>query len=237
MPARHFKADWHGADVGPRLHHLLTYPSTAMPPPLRTWRDLEHEACRADLLLAARAVFAARGYHEATVEEIAASAGAGKEAVCLHFPTGKAALLEAVLDDHLTALRRIVVRSFTEGEGAVRYRFWTLALAATTYFRRNPDLLRVQSCELPGLLADAEVGPVAARLTRLTDELVEVVAPVLDDEDVAFPSRIAAYHLLSTLFGYLATLGLRGPSLDDSAPPLEIADTLVALVFDGIAQR
>ena len=205
------------------------------PAPIPAWRLREQEARCADLLLAARAVFAERGYHEATVEEIAASADIGKGTVYLHFPAGKAALLEAVLDDHLAALRGIVVQTFTEGEGAVRYRFWTLALAAATYFRRNPDLLRVHARELPRLLADAEVGPVAERLARLTDELVDVVAPVLDGDGVALPSRVAAYHLLATLFGHLVALGLQAGPLDGGTPPPEIADTLVALVFDGIA--
>ncbi|MEP0548160.1 MAG: TetR/AcrR family transcriptional regulator [Rhodothermales bacterium] len=206
-----------------------------VPAPVPVWRHREQEARRASLLLAARAVFAERGYHEATVEEIAALADIGKGTVYLHFPEGKAGLLETVLDDHLAALRGIVVRTFTEGEGAVRYRFWTLALAAATYFRRNPDLLRVHVRELPRLLADAEVGPVAECLARLTDELVDVVAPVLQEDRLTLPSRVAAYHLLATLFGHLIALGLQTGPLDCGTPPAEIADTLVALVFDGIA--
>lgn len=207
------------------------------------WRLHEQEARRADLLAAARAVFGARGYHGATVEDIAAAADVGKGTVYLDFPGGKAALLEAVLDDHLRALRALVVQAFGCGDGAARYRFWTLALSAASYFRHHPDLLRVHAREVPRLLASGEGGEAAARLGRLTDELVGVVAPTLEAEGGvgAVPCTVAAHHLLATLFGHLTALGLQpatdAGALARGAAPVAVADTLTALVFDGIAAR
>ncbi|MDT0631934.1 TetR/AcrR family transcriptional regulator [Rubrivirga litoralis] len=211
-------------------------PDAAAPP---AWRVRERTARRADLLDAARAEFAAHGYAGATVEGIAARAEVGKGTVYLHFAGGKAGLLQAVLDDHLRALQALVVEAFTCSEGPARYRFWVLALSAASYFRRQPDLLRIHARELPRLLASGEGGEAAARLGRLTNELVGVVAPALGGGGV--PSAVAAHHLLATLFGHLTTLGLQpdteaGALALDADPPA-VADALTALVFDGIAVR
>lgn len=214
----------------------MSNPARSLP----AWRARERDVRRADLLEAARAEFAERGYHAATVEAIATRAEVGKGTVYLLFEDGKAGLLQAVLDDHLLNLRALVVQSFAQGDGPARYRFWTLALSAASYFRRRPDLLHIHAQELPRLLASGEGGEAAARLGRLTDELVAVVAPALGDAG-GVPSTVAAHHLLTTLFGHLTALGLQpdteaGALARDAAPP-EVADALTVLVFDGIAAR
>ncbi len=212
-----------------------------MPPPdpsTPAWRARERRARRADLLAAARAVFAERGYHAATVEEIASRAEIGKGTVYLQFPGGKGELLDAVLHDHLVSLRTIVMQCFVEGEGAARFRFWSLALAVASYFRDRPDLLVVHSLEVPRLLLDPEVGAVASRVEHLAGEFLDLVVPTLEAAGGtgALPTRLAAYHLLVTLFGALTALGLHPEARDlagDASPP-ELADALTTLAFDGI---
>lgn len=206
-------------------------------PAVPAWRRRERAARRDDLLAAACAEFAERGYHDATVEGIAARAGIGKGSVYLVFEGGKAELLDAILDDHLATLRSLVERTFAHGEGALRYRFWSLALAVTTYFRRRPDLLRIHTREVSRLLADGE-GSAAARLARLTDDLVAVVAPAFDAGGASLPAEVAAHHLLSTLFGHVLGLALQpdttAGALTADAAPVAVADTLTTLVFDGL---
>ena len=206
--------------------------------PVPSWRVRERRARHDALLDAARAVFAERGYHAATVEEIAARAEVGKGTVYLHFPEGKAALLDAVVGAHLDDLRALVFRSFGEGEGPVRYRFWTLALAVATYFQERPELLRFHALELPHLYFDPDAGPTAGRIDRLVGDLFDVVAPALEAAGGtgAIPTRLAAYHLLVTLLGALTALSL---TTDDAAcawglVPSELADALTALAFDGV---
>ena len=206
---------------------------------LPDWRRHGLERRRTDVLAAARAEFAEHGYHAATVDGVAARAEVGKGTVYLDFPGGKAALLDDVLTAHLDGLRALVESAFVRGEGTTRYRFWTLALSASTYFQRHPDLLRIHACELPRLLAMGEGGSAAERLAHLTDELVGVVAPAF--EGVSPSPEIAAHHLLATLFGHLVALGLQpeagAGALARDATPSDIADTLTWLVFDGIAPR
>jgi AcrR family transcriptional regulator len=65
----------------------------------RQTRDERKAQTRADLLAAARRVFLERGFHGATLDEIAEAAGYTKGAVYSNFD-GKDALFLAVLDEH-----------------------------------------------------------------------------------------------------------------------------------------
>jgi AcrR family transcriptional regulator len=66
----------------------------------RNRREVKQEQTRARLLEAAAAVFARRGYHVATLEEVAAEAGFTKGAVYSNFES-KEALFLALVDDEL----------------------------------------------------------------------------------------------------------------------------------------
>ncbi|MBV9228885.1 MAG: TetR/AcrR family transcriptional regulator [Chloroflexi bacterium] len=63
---------------------------------------------RADLLMAARKVFAARGYHDATITEITETAAVGVGTFYLHF-RDKEAIFTTVLEEGLDAIRQQVV--------------------------------------------------------------------------------------------------------------------------------
>src|SRR5213080_5576474 len=58
---------------------------------------------RAQLLAAAKRVFAANGYHAAAMDEIAERAGVSKPVLYQHFP-GKLELYMALLDTHVDEL-------------------------------------------------------------------------------------------------------------------------------------
>src|ERR687890_1290864 len=60
---------------------------------------LSRGARRAQLLVAARDVFAAHGYHAAAMDDIAERAGVSKPVLYQHFP-GKLELYLALLDQH-----------------------------------------------------------------------------------------------------------------------------------------
>src|ERR671939_99354 len=65
-------------------------------------------AAREELLAAALRVFAERGYRDASVDEIAATAGYSKGAVYWHF-SGKEELLQTLLEERLDAPMRQLV--------------------------------------------------------------------------------------------------------------------------------
>src|SRR5262249_26386020 len=70
-----------------------------MPVAQRLLRAERKERTRAELVAAARAVFLRRGFHAASLDEIAEEAGYTKGAVYSNF-AGKASLCLAVLDAH-----------------------------------------------------------------------------------------------------------------------------------------
>src|SRR5215213_512295 len=64
---------------------------------------LSRGARRAQLLVAAREIFVAQGYHAAAMDEIAERAGVSKPVLYQHFP-GKLELYLALLDTHCDAI-------------------------------------------------------------------------------------------------------------------------------------
>lgn len=70
---------------------------------------------REELLLAARSVFAERGYHEAKVGEIAAAANVAKGTVYLYFPDKRSIFVE-LIDNLFVRLSAAILRVDTEGD-------------------------------------------------------------------------------------------------------------------------
>ena len=71
---------------------------------------LSRSARRAQLLIAARDVFSAQGYHAAAMDDIAERAGVSKPVLYQHFP-GKLELYLALLDQHVEVLGEQVRRA------------------------------------------------------------------------------------------------------------------------------
>src|SRR5881227_1358009 len=69
---------------------------TEAPAPVHRGTRLSRDARRAQLLVAARDVFAAHGYHAAAMDDIAERAGVSKPVLYQHFP-GKLELYRALL--------------------------------------------------------------------------------------------------------------------------------------------
>ena len=70
---------------------------------------------REELLVAARSVFAERGYHEAKVGEIAAAANVAKGTVYLYFPDKRSIFVE-LIDNLFVRLSAAILRVDTEGD-------------------------------------------------------------------------------------------------------------------------
>ncbi len=84
----------------------------------RLSRDEKRARTRADILEAAARVFPERGFHRASLEEVAEEAGLSTGAVYSNF-AGKADLFLAVYERYMTGWVRRVDRLLSEGEGAL----------------------------------------------------------------------------------------------------------------------
>jgi AcrR family transcriptional regulator len=103
-------------------------------------RQARHEAYRAAILEAAERAFAARGYAEAKVQQIAEAAGVATGTVYAIFP-GKRELYRAVHRQNLDELARRYAE--IPEDGSVRELLLARVEAATRFLTERPDYLRV----------------------------------------------------------------------------------------------
>ena len=75
-------------------------------------KERERLLRREEILDAAKAVFAERGYSKATIEEIAHRAEFGKGTLYNYFPDGKEQILLAIFDQLYEGLRDLIIESF-----------------------------------------------------------------------------------------------------------------------------
>jgi AcrR family transcriptional regulator len=81
----------------------------------RPTREERKRQTRADLLETARAVFEERGFHAASLEEIAETAGYSKGAIYSNF-AGKGELFLALLTEHLEGRKRALIEVALDGK-------------------------------------------------------------------------------------------------------------------------
>lgn len=189
---------------------------------------------RAQLLDAAQAVFVARGYHAAAMDEIADRAGVSKPVLYQHFP-GKLELYLALLDTHCDALEALVADALARSRDDNHDRVMATISAYYDFIAQEggafrmvfeSDLTSVPQVRsrLDGLeMACAEaIADVIARDTGIADEHAMLLGVAL-----AGMAQITARHWLATdgelskekaaeLIGALAWRGLGSiPKLDE----------------------
>jgi AcrR family transcriptional regulator len=121
---------------------------------------------RAEILEAARQIFARRGYHDASIAEITELAGIAVGTFYLYF-RDKDEAFTTVLEEGFNGTRTEVIQVLAEQSGAP-----SLDLVVRTIFRhayRQRDLFRV------ALMAGGQF----ARITRVQDAIEEVLIDVL----------------------------------------------------------
>jgi AcrR family transcriptional regulator len=166
--------------------------------PRRSRREARKEETRAELIEAAARVFARRGFHGASVEEIAREAGYSTGAIYWHF-SGKDDLFLAVYEDFAAGLARNLEEIFGRGEGGLPERarhagdrwmdrvhtepeFLILAHEFLVHAWRQPELRKA---------FEHRLAAVRLALTRVITEEAEVerVVPGLPPEDLATVMR------------------------------------------------
>ena len=150
---------------------------------------------RGQALRAAASLFAQRGYHSVSMEEIGAAAGVSGPALYRHFP-GKAAMLEEILVGASEALwiggRAEVAAAGTPAEALLR-----LVRFHTDFALRDRDVIRVQERDYSSL-----DGPGRARLRSLQRRYVELWVDILADLHSGVPRpelRVRAHALFGLI--------------------------------------
>jgi AcrR family transcriptional regulator len=139
-------------------------------------RRLAPEERRALLVEAAEETFAARGYTQAGLAEVATLAGVSKTLLYHYFPDGRPELYREVLDrlvgQVLDAVSEAARRPTTAEE-----RLTGLVTTLLGWFGEHPDAYRLLILEPWGSGDPGVVGQAMAARARLAGELNELLAP------------------------------------------------------------
>ncbi|MBK8912572.1 MAG: TetR/AcrR family transcriptional regulator [Chlorobi bacterium] len=161
-------------------------------------RERERMMRRQDILQAARAVFARKGFGAAKLEDVAERAEFGKGTLYNYF-TNKEALFHSVLDDAFQQIVRIADESFRAG-GSFNQQIERFVRGQLEYFFRNPESLYLMMRESHHL---QERNPLMQLMPQLLTILSEAVAAEQKRGKViefAKPMELAAI-LVSLLLG------------------------------------
>lgn len=214
-------------------------------------RERERRMRRQAMLDAASAVFAERGYAQATLGEIADRAEFGKGTLYNYFEDGKEGLLFAIFDqvyDDLHEMIGTTVGKDTPAGRSFRAAFHELVIRSFDYYEEREDLFLILIKEAHRLCFSDDAEKAAYfqdQQQRMLDALRPAVEAAMEAGDVIrLPARPVAYLLLEAVHDLLVhrCLAERSETLETTNPPdvpllhdsEEAADFLTRLLFDGL---
>jgi TetR/AcrR family fatty acid metabolism transcriptional regulator len=122
-----------------------------MPVQGRTKKDVLSEFRKSELLIAARAVFGRKGFHDASIEEIAEMAEVAKGTVYLYYKSKKDLYLEALRYGIESLVTELKARADNPGSCLETIRL--LTQTKIVFFEENRDFFRIYYSELGKLPA------------------------------------------------------------------------------------
>jgi AcrR family transcriptional regulator len=189
---------------------------------------------REEILAAAKATFAAKGFHATTIGDIAKAAGVSYGSIYWYFES-KDALFHALMDHQEQALREHIERSVadmtlgTDGEAMFR----SSVRATFEFFEADRDIVKLLFLDslvlgdrfdrhlagiYEGFIADIEATTQAAQAAGWVIEA---------------PPRMIAFSVAALI----SQLAVRRLHTDDGVPATVVADFVVTLLLDGLRPR
>src|SRR5262249_16901582 len=117
----------------------------------RTKKDVVAEFRHAEILEAARRVFARRGFNEASVEAIAQEAGLAKGTVYLYYPSKRPLYLAALRDGPLRLTEELKER--VDSVQPIREKIRAFVDTKVSYFEEHRDFLQIYYAEFANAIA------------------------------------------------------------------------------------
>jgi AcrR family transcriptional regulator len=186
---------------------------------------------REQLLAAASRVFARRGYHGASMSEIATEAGFSKGALYWNFAS-KEDLFFALLDELDAQLRELIANSAATPMEAERKGELSRGLSAVLTDARDVVLLFHEYSAMA--VRDPKVAErYAARNARMR---AEIAAAARSRHEAGAPLAIPAEDLATAFIALVDGLSIQQLT-EPGAVPEELFGTIVALIEDGMTLR
>jgi AcrR family transcriptional regulator len=193
----------------------------------KTKKDVVSEFRCLEIMEAARGVFAAKGFSNATMDDIAEAAGVAKGTVYLYFPSKREIFLETVRQGTL-ALQDEVAQNMA-AEDDTEGKILAFIRTRLDYSERNRDFIRIYYTEFNNML----IHPAPVRqefqdlYNRQADALARVIGDGIQRKQVRHMDPLAAARFIyDSTRGIIAQrlLGWSQSSVDEDA----------AFVFDMI---
>jgi len=192
------------------------------------------EGKREHILMSALRVFGQRGFHQATIEEVAKAAGVGKGTIYLYVPSKEALLREAIRFTASEHFRQ--ARSIAAGEGEPLEKLSRILELETAFFLSNREVARAFLHDQTGIGYSVEIRETLTDMYRQRKALlVELIqeAQGLGQLD----SSIAAERLALGLAGMNDALLLDALIEERQADPHELAAFCTTLFLRGAQPR
>ncbi len=199
----------------------------------KTKQDIVSEFRRAEILAVARTVFAAKGFNDATVDEIAQAAGIAKGTVYSYYTSKREIYLAALLEGHadLRARTRVAMEE-ASGIHAKLHAFIKLRLQ---YAEDNRDFIRIYHAEFGnltnGAASDGQVQEVYLEQARYLESVLrDAIAAGEIRATHPEPLAFLIYDMVRSVLTQ-RTLGWSKNTMEDDL------NLLSNLIWNGVAPR
>ena len=199
----------------------------------RAVSDEDKSARRDEIMAAAKEVFARKGFHAATIADVAKQAGLAYGSVYWYFDS-KEDLFHALMAVEEQALRSHLAAAVdAPGGDGVEASFRAAVQATLEFFEADKATVKLlfRDAYALGDRFEKHLGGIYERF--IDDIETFIVVAQRRGEVVAAPPRMVAYTL-AALIGQLAHRRL---STDDGVTAAEVADFVVSLILDGLRPR
>jgi len=201
-------------------------------------KELERLRRRTDILIAARELFIAKGFANATLEEVAQSAEFSKGTIYNYFEN-KEELLWGMIEQFLEESVALAVRIFEEGEGFARDKFRAYALAVILSGQEHEffHMLMKEGHILEASNSKERLQVLSGKIRKIW----EVIARVISIEIESGRFRQGDALQLAGLFDLMVrTFGVGAQKKEfpiSLGSPEEAVALIVANFFDGVAKH
>jgi len=203
--------------------------------PHRSLKERQRQERAALILQAAEEVLAEKGYHDTSMDEIAARVGVAKGTVYLHFPS-KEDLVFALFEQELVTSQQMIEQAVATTEPAREKLEHILQHTYQGLPGKRMQLLRAlfNSMDARQLLQEKKL-----HLRDRMERLAAIIRGVLEEGKAAgeFDPAIPTSVMLTLFFGLLSPMGYERLLIREQIPPEELVRHVGRIYFDGIVTK
>lgn len=197
-------------------------------------KERERLAKRAEIISAARKVFATKGYEHATLDEIAELAEFAKGTLYNYFDSKETLfreIVEAILDEMIHIAELAVA-----GGGSVREQFCRYAVRTLEYYRTNEDLLRILVHEIHRTHVKEDFSAIIKRIHDIASVLATALRREMNKRLIIKDDPAELAHVFVGMIHNRAMRRSFAPSGLGAVDCEAEANFLTRLFFDGVAR-